>query len=148
MKPGITIRDFIPSDIGRLLDFREETGRISFPGQRMDRERTRRILLRHVERYPGTIKVALSGGRPVGFVRFQPKSGDFGKYGHINIIFVDEGHRHAGVGEMLLQEAERWLRKKGITHISAEITNANSPSLDFFRGHGYKGMRTVVEKRV
>ena len=148
MNPKIAIRDFQPGDMERILDFRAETGRISFPGQKMDRERTRRILLRHAERYPGTIKVALSGSRPIGFIRFQPKSGEFGKYGHINIIFVKQAFRRKGVGVLLLREAESWLRKNGIRTIDAEITNANSPSLDFFRGQGYKGTRTVMEKRV
>ena len=146
MTSKITIRDFQPGDMERLLDFREETGRISFPGLRMDRERTRRILLRHAERYPGTIKVALSGNRPVGFIRFQPKSGEFGKYGHIDIIFVEQAFRRKGVGVLLLREAEKWFKKKGVRRIYAEITGTNSPSLKFFKGRGYKGMRTVVEK--
>ena len=146
MKPRITIRDFQQGDMERLLEFREETGRMSFPGLRMDREKVMRSLLRHAEKYPGTIKIALSGGVLVGFIRFRPRSGDFGRYGHINIIYVEEGFRHMGVGEMLLHEAERWLKKKGITQISAEITSTNAASLDFFRGQGYAQKRVVVEK--
>jgi len=148
MTSKVTIRDFQPGDTERLLDFREQTGRISFPGLKLDRERSRKVLLRHAERYPGTIKVALSGSQPVGYIRFRPKSGEFERYGHINIIFVEQVLRRRGVGALLLREAERWLKKKGITSISAEITSTNSASLDFFRARGYRVRRMVVEKRV
>jgi GNAT superfamily N-acetyltransferase len=144
----ISIREFSRKDTKTVLDFREQTGRISFPGKRMDRKSAERDVLRHIERYPGTIMIAWSATRPVGFIRFRPKTGEFGKYGYVNIIFVEQGFRHKGVGALLLREAENWFHSKGIRSIQATITNSNRLSLDFFKKEGYLSKRTVVEKRL
>jgi ribosomal protein S18 acetylase RimI-like enzyme len=147
-KAKIAVRDFRPGDIGKLLELREETARISFPGMEMDMEKAKMHILSHVKRHPGTLKVADSGGRPVGYVMFQKKKGSFGDYGYINIISVDEGFRRMGVGKLLLDSAEGWFRSRGIKSAEAAVTNSNGPSADFFRKHGYMGKRTVFGKRI
>lgn len=148
MKEKITVRDFQEKDTEKMLEYREDTARISFPGMRMDREQSRRSMLLHIQRNPGTIKVAEINGRPAGYVMFQPRKGSIGTYGRINIIFVEEGFRHKGVGKLLLDSAEEWLRSHGIRRMEAVITNSNIQSCDFFREHGYREKRTVFEKRV
>ncbi len=148
MNVKIAIRDFHPGDLEKMLDYREETARISFPGLKMDREKSRRSMLLHIERNPGTVQVAEINGRPAGYVMFQPRRGSVGTYGRINIIFVEEGFRHKGVGKLLLDSAEEWLRSHGIKRTEAVITNSNIQSCDFFREHGYREKRTVFEKRL
>jgi len=148
MKGRIRVRDFRSGDMEKLLDCREETARISFPRARMDREKSKRSILLHLKKHPGTIKVAESGGRPVGFIEFKPRSCSFGIYGYINIIFVEEKHRKHGVGKALLDCAEKWFLSRGISSIQATVTNTNNESLDFFREHGYPPRRVVVEKRI
>jgi ribosomal protein S18 acetylase RimI-like enzyme len=148
MKGKITVRDFIPSDTEKILKHREETACISFPGLKMDKEHSRKSMLFHLKKYPGTIKVAEAGGRAVGFIEFRPKSGSFGRYGYINIIFVEKNHRNHGVGKALLDSAEKWFLSAGIRCIKATVTNTNGQSLEFFRGEGFIPRRTVVEKRM
>jgi ribosomal protein S18 acetylase RimI-like enzyme len=148
MKRRINIRDFRADDTEKLLGCKEETAAISFPWARMDREKSRKSILLHVKKHHGTIKVAESGGRPVGFIEFKPMSSSFGTYGYINIIFVEEKHRKHGIGKALLDSAEKWFLSRGISSIQATVTNTNKESLDFFREHGYLPRRVVVEKRV
>jgi GNAT superfamily N-acetyltransferase len=148
MKSKITVRDFIPSDTDKLLKYREETARMSFPGKKLDKEHARKAILRHMQKWPGTVRLACQDSKPVGFIMFQPKRGSLGSYGYINAIFVEKAHRDKGVGALLLKSAEDWLHKKGIKRINAAITATNKHSLDFFREHGYMNKRTVVEKRI
>jgi GNAT superfamily N-acetyltransferase len=148
MKERISVRNFSEGDAEKILDYREETACISFPGLSIDREKSRKCQLSHMKRHPGTIKVAESGGRQIGFIEFQPKSSPFGRYGCINIIFVDERHRGRGIGELLLREAEEWFCERGVSRINATITNMNRNSLDFFRKEGYIPRRMLVEKRL
>ncbi|MEM7815527.1 MAG: GNAT family N-acetyltransferase [Candidatus Aenigmatarchaeota archaeon] len=143
---NVKIRDFIPEDMEAVLTFREETGRISFPGKVMDKDAERKIILKHIKKYPGTIKVAEAGGKPIGFIRFQPRSGPFGRFGYVNIIFVEKKYRRQGIGKLLLQEAEKFFSLMGIMEVTAEITNTNINSLEFFRKNGYNERRTIVGK--
>jgi len=148
MKPRITVRDFRPADTERLMEFRRETGEISFPGKRMDRANARRNILRHAKKYPGTIKVAESDSGPVGYVMFRPSKSSFGSYGRLDIIFVEKAFRDRGVGALLLKEAEMWLRKKGMRRVSATVTATNRRSLGFFTGRAYRKKRLILEKAI
>ncbi|MEM7815888.1 MAG: GNAT family N-acetyltransferase [Candidatus Aenigmatarchaeota archaeon] len=144
----VLIRDFIESDIEKILDYREESGRISFPELTIDRERAKGYIIDHVKKYPGTLKVAVLNGKTVGFIRFHIVEGSFGDYGLIDIIFVEEIHRRQGIGNLLLQEAEKWFRSKGLSRIEATITNTNIPSINFFKSRGYIEKRTIFEKKL
>jgi len=142
----VVIRDFKERDIEKILDYREESGRISFPELTIDRERAKGYIIGHVKKYPGTLKIAELDGKPVGFIRFHLEEGSFGDYGLIDIIFVEKSHREMGIGKLLIQEAEKWFHSKGIYRIEAVITNTNSPSINFFKSHSYSEKRTVFEK--
>jgi len=142
----VVIRYFTEKDMEQILDYREESGKISFPGLRVDRRRAKGYITDHVKKYPGTLKVAESDGKLVGFIRFHLEEGSFGDYGLIDIIFVEKSHRKQGIGKLLLQEAEKWFRSKGLSRIEATVTNTNMPSISFFKSHGYTEKRTVFEK--
>jgi ribosomal protein S18 acetylase RimI-like enzyme len=145
---AMLIRDFSEQDMEKLLDYREESAKISFPRMKIDREKARRFFLEHVEKYPGTLKVAELEGKIAGFIRFFPEEGSFGRYGMIDLIFVDKEHRKRGVGKLLLETAEKWFESSGISHIEAVVTNTNAPSINFFKSQGYEERRTVFNKRL
>jgi ribosomal protein S18 acetylase RimI-like enzyme len=147
MKRKITVRDFQEKDTERILEYREETACISFPGMNMDKEQSRKSILVHLKKYPGTIKVAEVKGKPIGYIMFQSKKGSLGSYGRINIIFVEKNYRKHGVGKLLLEAAEKWFRSQGIKRKEAVVTNSNISSCEFFRRHGYTERRTVFEKK-
>jgi ribosomal protein S18 acetylase RimI-like enzyme len=148
MKGRISIRDFRAGDAEKLLECREEAARMSFPGMRMDREKSRKSIMLHLKKHPGTIKVAETKGSAIGFIEFKLKSCSFGRYGYINLIFVEEKHRKHGVGKVLLDSAEKWFLSRCIRSIQATVTNTNNESLDFFREHGFLPRRVIVEKRI
>jgi len=56
-----------------------------------------------------------------------------GRKGWINRLAVLPEHRRRGFAVRLVREAERLLRKKGITVIGALIAPGNNPSLAFFQ---------------
>jgi len=145
---GIIIRDFAPKDIERILDYREESARVSFPDLMLDREKAKGFLLEHAEKHPGTIRVAELGGRLVGFVRFLPEKGSFGDYGILDLIFVEEDFRKMGAGKALLQAAEEWFAARGISRIEAVVTKTNAASLGFFKSNGYEEKRAVLQKKL
>jgi ribosomal protein S18 acetylase RimI-like enzyme len=171
VKGKIRIRDFVRSDTDDLLGFREATARISFPGLRFDMKKARKAILEHKKKHPGTIKVAeiverrrMQGRRrqetpskstppsvhrkAIGFIRFRPKSGSLGECGYVNTVFVEKPYRKHGVGSLLLKEAEAWFRSRGLGRIEATVTSSNAHSIDFFKGHGYREKRTIVEKKI
>ena len=145
---GVKIRDFVPADMEKLLDYREESGRISFPGLAIDRERERERIREHASKHPGTIKVAEAGGRMAGYIRFHVKESSFGDYGIIDAIFVEKECRKTGIGKLLHDAAERHLLSMGINEMEAVVTDTNLPSLGFFRSRGYEKRRTVLVKRM
>ena len=147
MTNQIRIREFRPSDLPKIVEYRMQTAAISFHGERFDEKKARSILLTHARRHPGMIKVAEHEGRQVGFVRFQKRSGPLGRSGHINVIFVEEPYRKHGVGALLLSAAEAHLKKAGIRRITADVTASNQASLDFFEERGYSPRRVVLEKK-
>jgi ribosomal protein S18 acetylase RimI-like enzyme len=142
------IRDFSEQDMEKLLDYREESAKISFPGMKIDREKAKKFFIEHIEKYPGTLKVAELDGKIAGFIRFFPEEGSFGRYGMIDLIFVDKEQRKRGVGKLLLETAEKWFESSGISHIEAIVTNTNAPSMNFFKSMRYEERRTVFEKRL
>lgn len=145
---GMLIRDFTEKDMEKLLDYREESGRISFPELRIDREKAKEFFLEHVRNYPGTLKVAELDGRIVGFIRFFPEEGSFGRYGIIDLIFVEKEHRKLGIGKLLMETAEKWFESNDISRIEATVTNTNTPSINFFKSHDYEERRTVLHKKL
>jgi ribosomal protein S18 acetylase RimI-like enzyme len=142
------IRDFVPEDAESIVGYREESGRVSFPGLVIDRARERERIMEHAAKYPGTIKIAEIGGSVVGYVRFRVSESSFGDYGIIDAIFVESGLRKTGIGKLLQEAAERRLISMGVRDVEAVITNTNAPSLGFFKSVGYEEKRTVVEKRL
>lgn len=132
----------------KILDYREESGRINFPGLVIDREREREHIREHNRKYPGTIKVAEIGGKVAGYIRFHVRESSFGDYAIIDAIFVEKNCRKTGIGKLLHDATERHLLFLGIKDVEATVTDTNIPSLSFFKSRGYEEKRTVLEKRI
>lgn len=142
----IKIRDFVDDDMKGVLEYRRQSARISFPGLRIDMAKAKASIVEHLQKYPGTLKVAEINDNVVGFIRFNQEDSPFGSYGQIGIIFVDEHHRRCSVGNNLLQEAERCLKASGTLTMKATVTITNSESMNFFKSNGYEEKRTVLNK--
>lgn len=146
MNEKISVRDFLPADTEKILKFREETSKISFPGLKIDKQKAKKAILRHIKKYPRTLKLAEAEGKPIGYIMFQTRKSSLGDHGHINIIFVEKKYRNRGAGTILVKSAEDWFRSKGVKRITVEVTSTNTPSLEFLRKLGYMQKRVVLEK--
>jgi GNAT superfamily N-acetyltransferase len=61
---------------------------------------------------------------------------------YINIIAVFPERRKAGVGRMLMAEAERLARRNGFRRLALNTFEADTGLVDFYRGHGFQILAT------
>jgi ribosomal protein S18 acetylase RimI-like enzyme len=86
-----------------------------------------------------TLIVAEDGGRTVGFVRAALD--DAGPCpGRIETLVVDPGARGAGVGKLLMDAAEAWLREHGADEVAIEVVEPNTDARRFYERIGYQPM--------
>jgi len=88
---------------------------------------------------PDLLMVAVEDGLVVGSVM----AGYDGHRGWISRIAVLKSRRHQGVGEALIQEAERRLAAQGCIKVNLQVVAANTAVLGFYQSLGYQ-----VEERV
>jgi ribosomal protein S18 acetylase RimI-like enzyme len=88
---------------------------------------------------PDLMLVALEGPLVLGSVM----AGYEGHRGWISRIAVLRPHRHKGIGQALLSEAERRLAALGCIKVNLQILETNSALVRFYEGAGYE-----VEPRV
>jgi len=72
------------------------------------------------------------GGKVIGVARGQFNSEHEGQ---VRMMGVLEGHRGKGVGDLLLRETERRLKKEGAKYI---VIHARDYALDFYKKKGYE----------
>ncbi|PBC04500.1 GNAT family acetyltransferase [Mesorhizobium sp. WSM3860] len=88
---------------------------------------------------PNLLLVAIEADQVVGSIM----AGYDGHRGWISRIAVLQSHRQKGIGEALIQDAERRLASLGCVKINLQVVVSNSAVLGFYRKCGYK-----VEERV
>jgi ribosomal protein S18 acetylase RimI-like enzyme len=77
--------------------------------------------------------VADVGGRVVGSVM----AGYDGHRGWVNYLAVDPAHRRAGLGAVLMKEAERVLARAGCPKVNLQVRATNEPAVAFYEAIGY-----------
>jgi len=88
---------------------------------------------------PDLLMVAVEDGLVVGSVM----AGYDGHRGWISRIAVLKSRRRQGIGEALIQEAERRLAAQGCIKVNLQVVAANTAVLGFYQSLGYQ-----VEERV
>lgn len=100
--------------------------------------------------------IALTGGRPVGFLEVSLRDDIEGFAGHtvgyVEGVFVEIKHRVGGVGRTLIGAAEAWTRAAGAGELVSDVTGDNPESVAFHRRVGFSvaqetttgGQRRVV----
>jgi len=79
------------------------------------------------------------GEQPIGLVIANYD----GRRGWINRIAVLPDHRRKGVASALIDEAEKFLKKKGAKVIAALIDKSNNASRKLFEKHGYSMIEEI-----
>ena len=88
---------------------------------------------------PELLLVALDGDEVVG----TAMAGYDGHRGWLYSVAVRKTDRRAGIGKLLIEEAERRLAELGCTKINLQVRAENAAVAAFYRGLGY-----AVEERV
>ena len=88
---------------------------------------------------PDLLLVALDGEKVVGSVM----AGYDGHRGWLYSVAVRQSHRRAGIGTLLIAEAEQRLAQLGCTKVNLQVRAENAAVAAFYRGLGY-----AVEERV
>ncbi|UCC91489.1 MAG: GNAT family N-acetyltransferase [Candidatus Aenigmatarchaeota archaeon] len=142
----ITQRNFRESDLPEIIEFKKKSTEISFPGYKFDEENFKKKLLRSSEKEPKGIQVLESGGKIIGYIWFSSKKGDFGKYGLLHHLFIDENYRGKDLAGKLIDYAEKYFRSKGIKRVKLTVTETNVPAIKLYEKLNYKKTRSVMEK--
>jgi ribosomal protein S18 acetylase RimI-like enzyme len=95
---------------------------------------------------PGASLVAFSRatGQIIGLVLCSKIRDDIG---HVTQICVVPDHRGRGIGELLLAETIRELRKRRFSELSLTVTQANTPAVKLYRRMGFQ-IRRVFDAYV
>jgi ribosomal protein S18 acetylase RimI-like enzyme len=139
------IRNFRKSDLDRILGFKCESVKTSFPACEFDDTNFRKNVLKAPT---GSILIAEADGVIAGYIYLKIKKTSIGTYGMVHHIFVDPEHRGEGIASALMGKAEDYFRAQDIKKIRVTITMTNKPSLELARKFGYKEKRIVMEKEL
>ncbi len=142
----ITQRNFRENDLPEIIGFKRKSVEISFPGYEFDVENFKKKLLKSSEKEPEGIQVLESGGKIIGYIWFSSGKGDFGKYGLLHHLFIDENYRGKDLAIKLINYAEQYLRSKGIKRVKLTVTETNGPAIKLYEKLNYKKTRSVMEK--
>lgn len=89
------------------------------------------------------------GEEPVGFAQCQLRRDyvegtETSPVGYLEGIFVAEKFRQAGFAKELLQECERWAKKKGCTEFASDCELDNTDSFKFHMAMGFEEANRVI----
>lgn len=131
------IRDFRGEDIDEVLSLLHAC---FGPTGLEDVDRVNLLGWHH--QFPGGMKVALEGGRIVGFVfAFNSR-----KVGWVTLLCVEPEFRGRGIGTSLLESAIEYLRQRGVEVIKLDVEPDN-PALGLYRKFGFEVERRLLRLR-
>ena len=106
------------------------------------------------------ISAILAGSREVAFVAVDEGSAVIGfvevstrdyvdgcrtsPVGFVEGIFVDEQHRHSGVGSALIRHAERWAASHGCTELGSDAYLDDTRSIAFHKAAGFREIERQI----
>jgi ribosomal protein S18 acetylase RimI-like enzyme len=100
--------------------------------------------LNNIVRFPGCgvfdpsasfVAFSRATGHMVGLVLCSKIREDIG---HVTQICVVPSHRGRGIGELLIAETMRELRKRNFSELSLTVTQANTPAVKLYRRMGFQ----------
>ena len=102
-------------------------------------------------RYPTPLMTFVADrgdGKLAGFVEVGTRSYAEGcessPVGYLEMWFVDEDLRRAGVGAALVRAAEAWARARGCTEMASDTQLGNDVSCEAHRALGYEEVERIV----
>ena len=68
------------------------------------------------------------------------------KYGHISDVVVNPRFKRNGVGKLLFQSVEKWLKEKGAREISLTVFSFNTEAIFFYQNSGFTNRHCKMVK--
>ncbi len=82
-----------------------------------------------------------------GRLRGTAMVGHDGHRGWVYYLAVAPAHQGRGLGSLLMDEAERWLRRSGAVKVQVMVRNSNSRVIAFYEKSGYEVSDVTVLAR-
>jgi GNAT superfamily N-acetyltransferase len=105
--------------------------------------------LAHVEQEPADVfYVAAQDGRVVGWIHVRVRVlVQVGRAAEIEGLVVDEACRGRGLGHLLIQRSEQWMRERGCGTVYVRSNIAREEAHRFYEGLGYENIKTSLTFR-
>jgi ribosomal protein S18 acetylase RimI-like enzyme len=102
----------------------------------------------------GSYLTAEDGGQLIGYAMVGIEDGPDdtfevnGGVAEIVSLIVTRGRRSNGVGQALLEAAERLAHDRGIDTVKVAVMSGNAPAQRFYESHGYSVEESVLYRRL
>ena len=73
--------------------------------------------------------------------------GHDGHRGWIYYVASDPKHRNQGIGRLMIEAAEQWLRNRGVVKVMLLVRETNTQVVDFYRQLGFETIPRVVMQK-
>jgi ribosomal protein S18 acetylase RimI-like enzyme len=73
--------------------------------------------------------------------------GEDGHRGWMYYLAVDPSRRRGGLGRRMVEEAEAWLRDRGVVKVNLMVRHDNAAAVSFYERLGYEDQQTTVLAR-
>jgi len=90
------------------------------------------------------VVIAESGGEPAGLLIWYVATGEsylaahLRRYGKVDALVVAQKHRGRGIGNLLLGEAERLTRERGLSRMMLHVIEGNDGAAEAYRKFGFR----------
>ena len=137
MTSTIVLREMGEADVPAIAAL---CGQLGYPTTDLDvSSRWRQIASQPRDR----VVVAVSGGQVVGWVHLHVWVGlESGPDVEIGGLVVDERHRGAGIGRVLMKEAEEWARQQNCRRVRLRSNVVRTAAHLFYQRIGYRIFKT------
>lgn len=141
MTSQVTIRNATPSDFDTVV----ELDQVGAPEDKPDYWRGVFDRYITVGRNNGFLLVAETGHKVVGFIVGEVRAWEFGSppCGWVFALSVAPQAREMGIGQMMLSEMCRRLKKAGVTSVRTMVDREDKLTLSFFRSQGLRTGRYI-----
>ena len=73
--------------------------------------------------------------------------GHDGHRGWIYYVASDPQHRNQGIGRLMVEAAERWLKDKGVVKVMLLVRETNTQVVDFYKHLGFEAIPRVIMQK-
>jgi len=73
--------------------------------------------------------------------------GHDGHRGWIYYVAADPKHRNQGIGRLMVEAAEQWLKNKGVVKVMLLVRETNTQVVDFYKHLGFEAIPRVIMQK-